>query len=189
MLWRAVNYWCLSHCVIGRPGLIGCPTLPSSKSPKPKKPQRISLVSHSTLNNVLMCSVHTSDSKSTDWTTEGLWFTSRQQEESLPFEGSPARIKGYSGRGVKLNTHIFQLPMLRISGASCMLIVPTQEVLPLPFVPENGITSSLRNTLRFLARDDRQVTKKSGANTARYHRQNTLTLPSPLVTQCIYHQV
>jgi hypothetical protein len=131
-----------------------------AKVPNLKKPQHTSLVSHSTLNRVLMCSAHTSDSKSTDWTTEGLWFTSRQQEESLPFEVSPARIKGYSGRGVMLNTHIFQLPMLLISGASCMLTVPTQKVLHLPFVPEHGITSSLRNALRFLARDDRQVTKK-----------------------------
>ena len=78
-----------------------------AKVPNLKKPRHISLVSHSTLNDVLLCSVHTSDSnQSTDWATKGLWFTSRQQAESLPFEVSPAPIKGYSGRSVKLNTHL-----------------------------------------------------------------------------------
>ena len=121
-----------------------------AKVPNLKKLRHISLVSHSTLNDVLLCSVHTSDSnQSTDWATKGLWFTSRQQAESLPFEVSPAPIKGYSGRSVKLNTHIFQLPMLWISGAGCMLTVPTQQVLPLTFLPEHGNTSSLRNALRF----------------------------------------
>ena len=106
-----------------------------------------------------------------------------EQAKPLPFEVSHDPIKGYSGRSVKLHTHIFQLPMLRISGASiCVLTVPKQQVLLLPFLPEHGNTSSLRNTLRFLDRDERQATKKSGTNTTRYHRQNTLILRSPVVT-------
>jgi len=138
---------------MGRPGLIERACKGHAKVPnlKKRKPLNISVqLLHSTLNDVLSCSVYTSDSdQDTDWTTESLWFISRQQAESLPFEVSPDPIKGYSGRSVKLNTHLFQLPMLRNSAASYVLTVPTQQVPPLSFLPEHGDTFSLRNAVQF----------------------------------------
>jgi hypothetical protein len=78
---------------------------------------------------------------------------------------SPLRSVARSDQRVKrpgreANTRILQLPMLRISGSSCVLTVPKQQVLLLPYLPQHGDTSCLRNALRFLARDDRQATKK-----------------------------
>ena len=177
---------------VGPTWLEGRPTLPPCKSPQPKKPQHISSVSHSTLNDVLLCSAHTAHSdQATDWTTEGLWFTSRQQTESLLFEVSPVQIRGCSGRDVRLNTRILQLPMLRISGKRLCVNSPNTEGVISPLStktrrhiqsPKHGDTSSPQKALRSLARDDKQATKKWGTNNARYHHQNTLTFPSPVVT-------